>query len=367
MKTALIADWLPTFGGAEHVLASIRKLFPDAPIFTTVAKKEKLGPLATADIRTSSLQKWYRLLGRHQYLLPWMPRTIENINLSSFDLILSSSHAVGKGIIPPSHAVHVCYCHTPMRYAWEMEGEYLKDFKLRGPLKWFAQSQLKKLRRWDLSNSKRVDVFIANSKETQSRIKKLYNRDSVVIQPPVDDRFFVQDLSSVPKENHFLAIGRFVPYKRFDLLIETANALGFPLKIIGRGDDEKRLRKLAGPTVEFLGFIPDEELPRQYMAARAVLFPQFEDAGVVPLEAQASGTPVIAFAKGGALETVIDQKTGLFFAAQTQDALKDALVRFDKSSFDPAVIREHAQQFSEARFLEQTKKTIDDALHTFGR
>ncbi|MDD5074804.1 MAG: glycosyltransferase, partial [Candidatus Peribacteraceae bacterium] len=304
MNVALIADWLPTYGGAEHVIAELKMLWPQAPIFTTVARHGRLGPLDRTDIRTSGLQKLYRILRRHELLLPWMPRAVERMDLRGFDVIVSSSHAVAKGVIPPSTAVHICYCHTPMRYAWEMEDEYLRDFRVPKILRRTAKQFLKSIRRWDLTTSKRVDVFIANSSTTQERITRTYGRESTVIRPPVGDSFFSHPLLSHEQKKYFLAIGRLVPYKRFDLLIETANRLALPLKIAGTGHDESRLRKLAGPTVEVLGYVPDDRLPSLYARAKAVLFPQVEDAGVVPLEAQACGTPVIALGIGGVRDTV---------------------------------------------------------------
>jgi len=361
MNVALIADWLPTYGGAEHVIAELKLLWPEAPIFTTVARHGRMGPLDRTDIRTSSLQKWYRLLRRHELLLPWMPQAVERMDLKGFDVIVSSSHAVAKGIVPPSNAVHICYCHTPMRYAWEMEEEYLRDFGIPKFLHRTAKKFLKSVRRWDLTTSKRVDVFIANSSTTQERIVRTYGRKSVVIRPPVGNLFFSHPLLPKSEKHCFLAIGRLVPYKRFDLLIETANALLLPLKIAGTGHDEHRLRKLAGPTVEVLGYVPDDRLPSLYAHAKAVLFPQVEDAGVVPLEAQACGTPVIALGVGGVRDTVQDGVTGIFFAEQTVASLTDALQRFERSSFDPAALREHARKFSSLRFREQVGRVVEEA------
>lgn len=359
MKTAIVSDWLPTFGGAEHVIDAISDIYPDAPIYTTLANHASIGSLAKKDILTSSLQKWYRLLRNHQVLLPFMPKAMESFHLTSFDLVISSSHAVGKGIIPPSHATHVCYCHTPMRYAWEMEDEYLHDFNMRGLRKKIVRSQLKKLRRWDLTTAKRVDHFIANSTETQRRIKDIYNRDSVVIHPPVDDHFFAESRSKNQESgSYYLAVGRLVPYKKFDLLIEAANKKNFKLKIIGRGQDESRLKKLAGANVDFMGFVSDDQLPSMYANAKAVLFPQYEDAGVVPLEAQACGTPVIAYKKGGAVDTIIEGSTGVFFDEQSVESITDAIDRFEKTSFDRTTISNHAKQFSKEKFQQKIREEV---------
>jgi glycosyltransferase involved in cell wall biosynthesis len=365
MKIALAADWLPTYGGAEHVIAAMHQLWPSAPIYTTLAKRGSIGALNDAEIATSSLQNWYIFFGKHRMLLPWMPRAMERFDFSGFDVIVSSSHAIGKGIIPPSSACHICYCHTPMRYAWEMEDVYLHDFGITGPLKKIAKKTLRKLRRWDLCTARRVDHFLANSSETARRIQEIYGREATVIHPPVEDHFFAISMERPASTNHyFLAVGRLVPYKRFDLLIELANAQKLPLKIVGRGHDEKRLKKMAGPTVEFLGFVKDEELSTIYRNASALLFPQLEDAGVVPLEAQACGTPVIALGKGGALDTIVDGTTGLFFAEQTQESLENAISRFKAMTFDRAVIRKHAEQFSLVRFKERLAQEIGTHMKT---
>ncbi len=291
-----------------------------------------------------------------------MPRAVEEIDLRGYDVILSSSHAVGKGIIPPSNAVHVCYCHTPMRYAWEMEDQYLKDFRVPRLLWTLVKRQLTTLRRWDLSTAKRVDAFIANSSETAARIERIYGRASTVIPPPVHDRFFETPLYPADRRSGFLAVGRFVPYKRFDLLIACANALRLPLTIIGTGQEERRLRDKAGPTVTFLGRVTDEKLPSLYASAKAVLFPTHEDAGIVPIEAQACGTPMIAFGKGGVRDTVNDGKTGLFFEEQNAESLTHAIEKFSTMQFDHAAIRKHARQFSSERFRERILHEVEKAM-----
>ena len=357
MQLAIVADWLPVFAGAEHVIAEFHAMWPDAPIFTTVTHRENIGPLKHADIRTTYLQTPYRLSGKHQWLLPWMPQAIESINLHGYDTILSSSHAIGKGIIPPSTARHICYCHTPMRYAWEMEDEYLDDFNIPQFLRRAIKQKLKHIRRWDMTSAMRVDTFIANSTTTQKRIARVYNRDSIVIHPPVSERFFEYISTSVSKD-YYLAIGRLVPYKRFDLLIETANRLKLPLKIAGSGQEGAKLKAMAGPTVEMLGFVPDSDLPDLYSNARALLFPQFEDAGVVPLEAQACGTPVIAYGKGGVLDTIKNGETGLYFNEQTVDSLTDAIQKFETMTFDPVAISSFASQFSARQFKKRMQNVI---------
>ncbi len=370
MKLAIVADWLPTYGGAEHVISSLHDVWPSAPIFTTIARHGELGPLRSADIRTDScLQRIFMLMGRHQYLLPWMPKYFESIDLTSYDVVLTSSHAISKGVIPHSRSVHICYCHTPMRYAWEMEDEYLSDFRIRGPLKWFVRRELKRLRRYDLSTAKRVDLFIANSTETQERIKRIYGRESVVVHPPVGSRFFDFPLTSTFAKAtadrpapYFLALGRLVPYKRFDLLIDLANRLKLPLKIAGTGSDLPRLKRMAGPTIEFLGHVSDEALPSLYAHAECLLFPQIEDAGIVPLEAQACGIPVIAFGKGGVRDVVVDGETGLLVTEQTVDAFCDGIAIFKNRQWDRQKIREHAKKFHVDVFQDRMKREVEGAI-----
>ncbi len=365
MKTAIVADWLPTFAGAEHVIAELTTIWPEAPLFTTIANHGELGPLDTADIRTTSLQRWYKLLGTHRPLLPFMPRSLESINLSGYDVIVSSSHAVGKGIVPPSNAVHICYCHTPMRYAWEMEQQYLSDYRIPNTLRQTVRLTLSKLRRWDLTAAKRVDTFVANSGAVQERIKRIYGRESVVIHPPASSQFFVGDVNA--KRSGLVAIGRLVPYKRYDLLIAVANRLQLPLTIAGDGPDSDRLKRMAGPTVRMLGRVADAILPELYRSASALLFPQEEDAGVVPLEAQACGTPIIAYGVGGALDTVVEGKTGLFFPEQTEDSLIAAINKFKTMQFDPNTIREHAKQFHADRFREKMSTVVEETKKKYGK
>ncbi len=270
-------------------------------------------------------------------------------------MVLSSSHAVGKGVIPPSDACHICYCHTPMRYAWEMEEQYLADFRIPRSVRAIVKRKLTELRRWDMVTAKRVDFFIANSKTTQERIERTYGRESVVIHPPVHDRFFEtpQSYSPFPTSSYHLALGRLVHHPRFDLLTEAANTLRVPPKIAGEGPAAGRLRRLAGPTVELLGYVPDAQLPALYAHATALLHPQFEDAGVSALEAMACGTPVIAYRAGGALDTVQEGVTGIFFEEQSVGAIRDVLGRFEQMTFDSDRIRAHAEKFRSERFRKE--------------
>jgi glycosyltransferase involved in cell wall biosynthesis len=249
-----------------------------------------------------------------------------------------------------------------MRYAWEMEAQYLKDFRIRGLLKRFVRGELKRLRRWDLATARRVDHFIANSTETQKRIKRIYGRESVIVSPPVDERFYQTPLtahrSPLTPSSYFLAIGRLVPYKRFDLLIELANMLKLDLRIAGTGTDEARLKKLAGPTVHFLGFVADSELPDLYANASFLLFPQIEDAGIVPLEALASGLPVIAFGEGGILDILRHGENGLLVPKQTVEAFARAVKEARSIQWDRSAIRGTAEKFSYRSFCEKIEKEV---------
>lgn len=367
MKVAIIADWIMSAGGAERVIGAFAETFPDAPVFTTVAAERLPAALARTDVRVSGLQRWYRLVKKHQPLLPWMPRAMESFDLRPYDVVLSSSHAVGKGVLPSPRAVHVCYCHTPMRYAWFMEEDYLRDFGVPRVLWPLARRMIAKLRAWDLATSKRVDLFLANSQTTADRIRDVYGRASTVVHPPVDDRFFDVPLRTSREASYVLAIGRLVPYKRFDLAIDAANNAGFRLKIAGTGQEEARLKKLAGPTVEFLGHVPDADLPALYANADAVLFPQEEDAGVVLLEAQACGTPVIAYGVGGALDLTEDGVTSTLFPAQTVESMLAAIVHFQAKEWDRAAIRAHVHECKRSDFEARIKDIVTDAYERFAR
>lgn len=363
MRIAIVADWLTAIGGAEHVVGELLRLYPHADLFTTVANRSLLQQFLNCPIHVTPWQYWYRLLRTHQPLLPFLTQAIENIDLKAYDIVISSSHAIGKGVIVPSCTRHITYCHTPMRYAWEMEEQYLHDFGIPSLGKPLARSMLKKLRRWDLTSAKRVDTFIANSSVTAERIKRIYNRESTIIHPPIDERFFsdFRQQTLHNRQSYFLAVGRLVPYKRFDLLIQTVNELNLPLKIVGQGREAKKLKAMAGSSIEFLGYTPDEHLPSLYRSARALLFPPLEDAGVVPLEAQACGIPVIAYGRGGVRDMVQEEKTGIFFEEQTKASLQNAIDRFHKMRFDPMVIRNHAKNFSAQKFRERIDGVVQSS------
>lgn len=364
MKIAIVADWLTDFGGAERVILRLHKLFPDAPIYTSVFNEKNMAGFGSADIATSFLQKLPGAKEHHQFYILLMPYAFEHFDLSKYDIVISSSHACAKGIITKPETMHICYCHSPMRYLWDNCHEYIKNYNLPWIIKKLAQRPLHKLRLWDKLAADRADHFIANSKNTQKRIKKYYKRDSEVIYPMVDlERFRI----SKNPGGYFIAVGRLIPYKKFDLIVKVFNELGLPLKIVGTGTEESNLRKKAKKNIEFLGRRNDKETAELLSKAKALIFPQLEDFGITPLEAMACGRPVIAYKKGGALETVTDGKTGIFFNEQSVESLKDAVLKFLKTEkkFDPKEIRRHAEKFSPSVFDKKIIKFIRERWAEF--
>ncbi|HWI54825.1 MAG TPA: glycosyltransferase [Desulfobacteria bacterium] len=353
MKTAIVVDWLTQMGGAERVVLAIKELFPEAPIFATVYNPDTVDKVFhNMDIRTSFIQKLPGAKKSYQKYLPLMPTAVEQFDLGEFDLVLSSSSSVAKGILTRAEAVHVCYCHTPMRYAWDFYQEYLNGPDVGTLKRKLIPWLMNYLRMWDRLTADRVDYFIANSANVARRIKKHYHRDSVVINPPVEASFFKPGDTD---GDYFLVVSRLVPYKRVDIAIEACNELGLPLRVIGTGPEFDRLKGMAGPTVKMMGRLSEEDIKAHYSQCRAFLFPGEEDFGITPLEAQASGRPVIAFGKGGAVETVVEGETGLFFAEQTADSLKNGIKRFENTGFDRKVIRQHAEKYDKVSFQNALK------------
>lgn len=357
LKIALVHDHLAQDGGAERVLRSLQELFPGSPTFVLVMDPKRTNPFfQTQDIRTSFIQRLPLGVRRYQWFLPLMPTAIERFDFSGFDVVISSSSGLAKGIVTRPETLHLCYCHTPTRYLWSDTHSYVQNLPYPRLVKHFIPYALTHLRVWDRVAADRVDAFIANSEVVKQRISKYYKRDATVIYPPVDiDRFEVGRRVS----DYFLTGGRLVPYKRFDLVIRACNALKLPLKIYGKGPAEKFLQSIAGPTVTFCGKVSDVERKKLYQGARAFINPQEEDFGITVVEAMASGRPVIAYGKGGATETVQPGVTGIFFDQQTESAMMHALKRFDETSFHPAEIRAAAERFSEQRF----KKQLFDFVH----
>ena len=358
MKVALVHDYLNQMGGAERVVLALHEMFPEAPIYTSIYDPGRVDTaFQSIDIRTSFMQKLPLVKKHHQPFLPFYPFAMERLDLRGYDLILSSSSAFGKGVVTTPETMHICYCHTPMRWCWNYD-EYVQRERLGGIARNILPFFITGLRVWDQTSSMRVDHFIANSPVVADRIRKYYRRDAVVIPPPVEARRFTFD-ATTRAEEYFLIVSRFMPYKRIDLAIEACNRLQLPLVIIGSGRDENRLKSIAGPTIRFMGRLSDEEVLHYYAHCRAFILPGEEDFGITPLEAQASGRPVIAYAAGGALASVIDSVTGTFFQKQNVESLVEVLESFDERRYDPQTIRNHALEFDKPRFHRRILQFIE--------
>lgn len=348
MHLALAHDSITQLGGAERVVSKLCKSFPDAPLYVLVANPRLKALVTHGTVRTSWLQVVYRIVPKLQYLLPLIPAAVSSLRFWGAKVVLSSSSGFIKNICLPEGAVHVCYCHTPTRFLW-LEPSYLDQELpvILRPLKPLLKRYLGYLKRWDWRGAQRVTYFIANSREVQRRIREHYGRDSEVIYPPVDTGFW---RPTFPKRNHFLLVGRLQAHKRADFFVRLCTELGLPLRVAGEGRQLGYLRSLAGPNVTFLGRISDEQLRDEYSQAAAVLFPQVEDLGLVPLEAAACKTPTLAYGKGGALETVVPGKTGELFFSYDVAAVGAQLKSWDASRYDGAVLRAHAEKFSDHNF-----------------
>jgi glycosyltransferase involved in cell wall biosynthesis len=360
MKVALVHDYLVQYGGAERVLECFSELWPYAPIYTLIYDKDKThGLFEKKRIYTSFLQKFPYSRANHRIFPPLMAPAIEQFDFSKYDLVLSDSSSFAKGIITPPETLHICYCHTPMRYAWDDCQKYIQEFGFPNFVKKFIPFLMNYIRVWDRISADRVDEYIANSNFVAGRIKKYYKRESTVINPPVD---VAQFSLSDKKENYFLMVGRLMTYKRFDIVIEAFNQLGWPLKIIGRGPDYKRLKKMAKDNIEFTGRLSDEDLAKTYARARAFIFPQEEDFGIVAIEAMASGRPIIAYRGGDIVEHIREGEEGVFFESQTSSDLIKALEKFRHINFDSKKIREKSLAFDREKFKEKIKDYVENSL-----
>lgn len=360
MKIALVHDWLTGMRGGEKCLEVFCELFPDAPIYTLLHNKGTMSPvIESRKIITSFIDCLPAKSSRYRKYLPLFPFAVAQFDLSGYDLVISTSHAVAKNVRVRKNALHICYCFTPMRYIWDMYDQYFGKGRVGIVIRVVMMVIAPILRWWDVKTSANVTHFIAISEEVRRRIKKHYSRESEVIYPPVDTDHFT--LSS-KEEDFFLIVSALVPYKRVDLAVEAFNQNGKRLVIAGTGPDAKMLQSKAGPNIEFLGWQSDDELAELYSRCAALIFPGVEDFGIVPLEAQAAGKPIIAFGRGGALETVIDGKTGLFFEHQTAKSLQNAVQKIALTKFNPADIRHHALRFSRTVFLQKIKHSIDEKV-----
>ncbi len=358
LRTALVHDWLTNVAGAERVIIALHETFPDAPIYTSVYVPEEFPMLADADVRTSFLQKVPLARKKHQAFPMLRTVAFENFDMSEYDVVISSCHAESKGIITQPETLHICYCYTPIRYWWGGYNDYLNR-PLFGPLnplvKVVMPFMASYLRVWDRCAADRVDVFVATCNNVATRIRKYYRRDPLVLYPPVDTGW-IQPAQNV--DDYFLIVGRQIPYKRTDLAVRAFNKLGLPLKIAGNGTEIEYLRSIARPNVEFLGRIPDEELAEVYSRCLGFVFPQNEDFGITPLEAMAAGRPVIAYRGGGALETVLEGRTGTFFDVQDPDAIAEAIIKFKPEDFQPDILREHARKFDVSAFKRNFEEMV---------
>lgn len=358
LNIALVHDWLTNHAGGERVLLEMSKIYTKAPIFTSIYDPKGAPQFEGKDVRPSFLQKFSFLKSKREFLVPFAPFAFEQLDLSKFDVVLSSSSMAAKGIITKPEAIHICYCHTPSRYLWEPEVDTrAKSGFLSGLRKKIAHN----LRIWDRVAADRVDYFIANSHYVANRIKKYYQRDSIVIYPPVDVEKYAPSKEHKVGE-YFLFVSRLIQYKKCDLVIDAFNDLGLPLKVIGRGPEKKYLQSKANKNIEFLGYLSDEDMKKYYAEAKAFIFPAEEDFGIVPVEAMASGRPVIAFHRGGAAETVVEGLTGTFFNEQTPQCLIDAVKNFDPNNYDPKKIHKHAQKFSKERFRKELEDAIENII-----
>lgn len=363
MKVAIVHEWFSGIGGSEKVVKVFHDIYPDAPVYVLIHDKHKMpDEYNSMDVRTSYLQKIPFAKSKYQNLLPLMPGAVERYDLSEYDLVLSSSTCCAKGVLTKADTLHICYCHTPMRYGWDLYFDYLKNKNRL--MRWIISSQMKNIRLWDRLSADRVDYFIANSNNVARRIAKNYRRESDVIYPPVETDFYTPGDED---DDFYLIVSRLVPYKKVDIAIEAFNQLGFPLVIIGAGPEYKRYKSMAKDNIKLLGHLSDVEVRDYYQRCKAFIFPGEEDFGITPVEAQACGRPVIAYAKGGVLETVVDHSTGLFFHDQCAKSLKDAVLDFEKyaKGFDKLSIRKHAEKFSASRFKNEIVGFIDDKMKEF--
>ena len=358
MKVALTYDRVNKWGGAERVLLALHKIFPDAPLYTSVYNKEKAPWAKVFDVKTSFLQNFPKASVSHELYPALMPMAFESFNFDKFDLVISVTSEAAKGIITKPKTLHICYCLTPTRYLWSGYNDYFKSFVF----KLISKPLVSYLRFWDKIAAQRPDEYIAISTEVQNRIKKYYKRNSEIIYPPLMMQTNFKNDEKVSGD-YFLVVSRLTNfYKRVDIAIEACNKLKLPLKIVGEGADLESLKNMAGPTVEFLGNLTDEELATYYENCKALIFPGREDFGLTMVEAQAFGKPVIAFRGGGALDIVAEEKTGEFFNEQNPESLMAVLKSFDEKRYNMKSCRENSEKFSFEHFAENLRKFLESKI-----
>lgn len=362
MKIALVHDWLNQIGGAEKVLDVLKPIYPAAPLYTSIYWRDGMPAHYRAwDIHVSWLDRAPGIHRHHQPYLPLYPYSFRSFNLSEYDVVLSNKSGFCHGI-PTGDALHICYCLAPTRYVWTLDA-YAARESLGRVTRLLLKPIIARLRRWDYAAAQRVTHFIAISSEIQGRIRAYYNRDSTIIHPPVDlSRYQPASMH----DDYYLIVSRLIPYKRIDLAIEAFKRLGRPLWIAGAGRDRDRLQAMAAPNIRFLGYVPDADLPNLMARCKAFVFPGHEDFGIAPVEAQAAGRPVIAFGAGGALDTVIDDQTGVLFSEQTVEALIEAVQRLDDHSFDTEAIRANAKRFDAPNFKEKLSCFVEEKYECMG-
>ncbi len=356
MKVALVHDWLTNFTGSEQALLALHQIYPQAPIYTSIYNKQKVPQFNNVEVIKSFLQKFPQAKRRHQIFFPFMPFAFEQFDLKKYDVVISSSHSCAKGVLTSPETLHICYCYTPTRYLWEIG----IDKRVTGGItKGFIGNYL---RVWDRQAADRVDYFVAISEIVRKRIKKYYSRKSKVIYPPVNTGFYKPQGEI---GNYFLIVSRLIPYKKIDIAVQSFSDLGLPLVIIGEGPELEKLKKMAKPNIKFLGGLEDERVRKYYSQCKAFIFPGEEDFGITPVEAMASGRPVIAYREGGACESVVEGITGTFFEEQTPQCLIDKVRRFKSEKYNPKIIRQHALSFDISVFKKKIKDFVDEKYKEF--
>lgn len=367
LKVAIVHDWLVNYSGAERVLEQILNVFPDASLFSTVEflPADLKWYIKNKEVKTTFIQRLPFAKKKYRNYLPFMPFAIEQLDVTDYDIVISSSYAVAKGVITTVNQVHICYCHSPIRYAWDLYHQYLYESKLNKGIKgFFAKMVLHYIRVWDFSTAARVDYFVANSSYVAKRIRKTYQRDAVVIYPPVDVEAFALNEK---KEDYYLVASRMVPYKKIHLIVEAfAKLPEKQLIVVGEGPDLKYVKSKAASNTTILGHVPFEELKKLMAGSRAFIIAADEDFGITAVEAQACGTPVIAYTKGGVRDSVVENQTGIFFEEQTVDSLMEAIIRFEalKTLLPPAEIRKNALRFGIEEFKTGFKEFVETCLQS---
>jgi glycosyltransferase involved in cell wall biosynthesis len=354
MKVALVYDRVNKFGGAERVLLTLHKIYPDAPLFTLVYDKKSAPWANTFKVIPSYINFIPFLRNKHEWLVPMSVMAFESLDLREFDVVISVTSSDAKAVITKPNQLHICYCLTPNRYFWSGNEQYSHDIKMKLTPQWLRLY----FRTTDLLTSKRPDKYIAISNEVLDRINKYYHRESSVIYPSIDDKFYSNNYTDMKKREYYLIVSRLVPYKMVDLAIKSFNILKKPLIVVGTGSEMSNLKQMAGNTIKFTGSVNDTQLINYYKDAKAVIFPQEEDYGLVPLEAQACGTPVIAFGKGGALETIVKDKTGVFFDKQSAESLVNAVKKFETLSLSSENCHKNALRFNSKTFKDTFASTV---------